>query len=228
MQPFSFAYYKHMLETTLQAGYRITSFENYDPTHSKTVILRHDIDYTLDGLIDFAKIEAALNISASYLFRIHSDEYNLFACVTWKAIEDIIKLGHNVGLHFEAMNVGRALDIDPFELLLREKQIIEKILGFEIYTCSEHREISGVVHNTPLFHDVYDPKKAGFQYYAMDEVYCKKMRYLSDSNANWRDGDLLTNLDKYNRFQVLVHPDWWFEHDLLLKGPYYHSRRIDI
>jgi hypothetical protein len=49
------------------------------------------------------------------------------------------------------------------------------------------------------------------------------MKYLSDSNGFWREGDLTQHLGAHERFQVLVHPDWWFEKDLLLKRPYFHG-----
>ena len=217
-----------MLSQFIANGYRISSFEKYDPQDSKTVILRHDVDYTLNGLREFAHIEAKLNCSASYLFRVHADEYNLFSCLSWTAIQEIKTLGHEIGLHFEAMNVGRALKLHPPDLLKREKDTIEAILGQEVLTCSEHREITGVVHNTPLYSEMYDPYDIGFKHYSMDDKYFKEMRYLSDSNAHWREGNPLIHLGQADRFQVLIHADWWFSDDLLLKGPYYHPRSTHI
>lgn len=132
-------------------------------------------------------------------------------------------MGHEIGLHFEAMNVGRALKLDPPDLMRREKLVLETVLGHAVASCSEHRELSGVVHRTPVYDTSHDPKAAGFSVYAMDGKWTKEMKYLSDSNANWREGDLHEHLGKHDRFQILVHADWWFEDDLLLKGPYVHG-----
>jgi hypothetical protein len=228
IQQFSYESYYTMLLTAIEKGYKISSFKNYDAKTLKTIILRHDVDYTCDGMLRFAEIEHKLGCTATYLFRVHADEYNLFSCSTWSMIDRIRSLGHEIGLHFEAMNVGRALRFSPPELLKREKDVIEAVIGSEIATCSEHREISGGIHNTPLYHEIYDPYEHGFEFYAMDPKYCDAMKYLSDSNANWREGDLSAHLDKHDRFQVLVHPDWWFESDLLLKGPYHHPRSTHI
>ena len=222
--PFTYAYYRHMLEKCQLEGYRITSFEKFNEANPKTVILRHDIDYTLDGLIEFAEIEAESGCTATYLFRVHADEYNLFSPVSVAALRALESMGHEIGLHFEAMNVGRALGIEPETLLKTEKAVIENILGKTVLSCSEHREISGVLHHTPIFDSLYDPYVAGFRFYAMDPRYAKSMKYLSDSNAHWREGDVLQHLGSFDRFQLLVHPDWWFEKDLLLKGPYFHPR----
>jgi hypothetical protein len=226
VQPFSFAFYRHLIERAIEHGYRVTSFEHYDPAAEQSLILRHDVDYTLDGVLEFAQIEHALGARASYLFRVHADEYNLFSCTAFSLVRAIRNLGHEIGLHFEAMNAGRALNIDPTVLLKREKAVLETILGYEVHTCSEHREISGVVHSTPLYHEQFDPYAAGFKFFAMDPRYCSEMKYLSDSNAHWREGDPTVHYGKHRRMQVLIHADWWFEDDLLLKGPYVHPRGV--
>ncbi len=129
MQDFSYAYYEHILETAISSGYHVTSFKGYSADAPKTVILRHDVDYTLDGLLVFAGIEKKLGVTASYLFRVHADEYNLFSCVSWNILRQLVEMGHEIGLHFEAMNVGRALKLEPKTLLRMEKDALEAILG---------------------------------------------------------------------------------------------------
>lgn len=219
--PFTYRAYRSMLETA-RATHAVTSFARFDGARPRTLILRHDVDYTLDGVLRFAHIEAELGCTATYLFRVHA-EYNPFAAVTVRTMRDVEALGHEVGLHFECMNMGRALRMEPLELLRREKAVLETILGHPIRTCSEHRELSGVVHGTPTF-DAEDQLRAlGFEYYAMDPRWSSAMKYLSDSNAVWREGDPTRHLAAHDRLQVLVHADWWFDEDLLLKGPYFHG-----
>ena len=220
---FSFDYYRFMLNTVIEKGFAVTSFERYDANRGKTVIMRHDVDYTLNGVAQLARIEADAGATASYLFRVHAHEYNLFTPHVYRLLHDLRRLGHEIGLHFEAMTVARALGIDPQDLLKKEKRILEDILGIAIATTSEHRDITHVVHETPYYHDVHSPLDAGFRNYAMEPRYMVEMKYLSDSNGVWREGDLLQHIDRHDRFQVLIHPDWWFEEDLLLKGPYFHG-----
>lgn len=224
MQEFSYQYYEHMLKTALKKNFIISSFVKFNIHNPKTIILRHDVDYTMNGVLDFASIEHDLGISATYLFRIHADEYNLFSPINYSALEQLKQMGHEIGLHFETMNIGRSINMDPTVLLTKEKIILETILDEPVFTCSEHRELSGIVHQTPLFHKEHNPYNFGFDFYAMDPKYSKNMKYLSDSNANWREGDLLQHIDYHDRFQILIHPDWWFETDLLLKGKYVHPK----
>ena len=223
LQPFSFDYYRHMLKTAQDKGFVVSSFPNYDEEAERTVIMRHDVDYTLNGVLDMAQIEHDLGITTSYLFRVHAHEYNVFTPHVYALIQHLRSLGHDIGLHFEACSVGRALNITPAELLQKEKAILELVFDAPVLTASEHRDVSHDVHKTPAFrssHNVYD---YGFRYYAMEEKYTKQMKYLSDSNGFWREGDLLEHLDAHDHIQVLTHPDWWFETDLLLKGRYTHG-----
>lgn len=221
--PFTYGYYRRMLQAAIGEGYVVSSFEKFDAVNNKTVIMRHDVDYTPNGVLQMATVEHKLGVSATYLFRVHAHEYNLFTPHVYMLVRHLRSLGHEIGLHFEATTVGRAIEMDMKELLLREKSVMEKITGLPIRTASEHRDLSHVVHNSPYFHDVHSPYDCGFDFYAMDPAYCKEMKYLSDSNGVWREGDLLLHLGKHERFQILTHPDWWFEKDLLLKGPYFHG-----
>ena len=223
IEGFTFDYYRMMLKRAIDAGYAISSFEKFDPKHKRTIILRHDVDYTLNGVPQLVEIETALGVTASYLFRVHAHEYNLFTPHVFRLIQQIRRLGHEVGLHFEAMTFGRAIKADPRTILAQEKRVIETILGEAVLTASEHRDVSHTVHGTINYHDVHDPLEAGFTNYALEPRYFREMKYLSDSNGFWREGDLLAHIGKHDRMQVLIHPDWWFEEDLLLKGPYFHG-----
>ena len=228
MQEFSYSFFSNLIETSKLEGYKISSFEKYDSSNPKTIILRHDIDYTLNGVLDLSEIENSKVVTSTFLFRVHADEYNLFCCTSLVMLNELKKMGHEIGLHFEAMNVGRALELDPPTLLQKEKKIIETILGTNVLTCSEHRELSNQIHKTKRYDEIYDPYEHGFKFYAMDKKYSQQMKYLSDSNANWREGNPLQHFGKHSRMQILIHPDWWFKKDLLLKGPYVHPRGTHI
>lgn len=221
--PFSFNYYRHILSEAKNAGYVISSFEKYDSKNKRTLILRHDVDYTLNGVPQLVDIETNLGVSATYLFRVHAHEYNLFTPHVFRLVNDIRARGHEIGLHFEAMTFSRALSLDPPTILKQEKDVIEAIINAPITTASEHRDVSNTVHGTKNYHDIYDPHLVGIKNYALSDKFFKQMKYLSDSNGFWREGDPTQYFGKHDRLQILVHPDWWFEKDLLLKGPYFHG-----
>lgn len=183
MKKFSFEYYAYMLERCRDEGYRVSSFADYDARHPKTIIMRHDVDYTLNGVAALAEIERASGATASYLFRVHAHEYNLFSPPAYAVVKRLKSLGHEIGLHFEAGSVGAALGISAAELLAREKRTIEAIFDAPIRTASEHRDVSHVVHGTRPLDCELDILSFGFEHYAMALRYAKDMKYLSDSNA---------------------------------------------
>jgi hypothetical protein len=220
---FTFCYYKEMLQKSLSSGYAITSFEKYRTENEKTIILRHDVDYTLNGVLNFAKIEMNLGITATYCFRAHAHEYNLFSPHVSVMLQTLQMMGHEIGLHHEAMTVARATKKLPEEIICLEKILIELACGKPVKTASEHRDISHVVHCTNYFHEEFEIHEFGFENYSMEPRFFKDIKYLSDSNGVWREGDLTEHINAHDRFQVLVHPDWWFEEDILLKGPYCHG-----
>lgn len=222
-QPFSYAYYREMLKCAQDKGYSITSFPAYDPAKPRTIIMRHDVDYTVNGVLELATIEHEMGVSASYLFRVHAHEYNIFTPHVYVLIQHLRGLGHDIGLHLEASAIGRALGQPAAEILRKEKALLELVFDASVVTASEHRDISHDIHHTQPFRLSHDVYAFGFRYYAMADAYIKQMKYLSDSNGFWREGDLIQHLEKHERFQVLIHPDWWFERDLLLKGAYVHG-----
>ncbi len=217
MSSFKYNFYEKILRKFIKNDYIISSFENFSKKNKKTLILRHDVDYTINGVLEFANIEKKLGISSTFFFRLHANEYNIFEAQTYQLIKYLKKIGHEIGLHSEIMNFSRAVDENPLHVLKKEKKILESITGLKIKSFSEHRDISNKIHNTKKFHDVYSFKKTGFKFNAMEDKFFKEMKYLSDSNANWREGNPLKFINKHNRFQILIHPDWWFKKDYLLK-----------
>jgi hypothetical protein len=222
-QKFSFGYYRDILKQYADAGFAVSSFPDFDGNNPKTLILRHDVDYTLSGVLELARIEIEEGATASYLFRIHGSDYNFYAPHTQHLARELKAMGHDVGLHFEAGNYGAVFDENPPDVLRREVEIFEKMFGHPVVTASEHRDLAGSIHGIAPYHETFDPYESGIKFYAMDPKYCQDMKYLSDSNAHWREGDPLDHLGRHDRMQVLIHPDWWFKSHLLLKGPYTHG-----
>ena len=68
MQGFTYEYFTKIIDETLKKDFYVCSFEKFDKSFPKTMILRHDVDYTINGVFELAKIEASMNCSATFLF----------------------------------------------------------------------------------------------------------------------------------------------------------------
>lgn len=207
MNNFSLKYYRNMLEKALNNGFIISSFKNYDSKNKKTIILRHDIDFSLNSIKEIAQIEKDLNITSTFFFRLHSPNYNIYASNTFKILQDLKNKNHEIGLHFETILFSKIFDLDLEELFLNEIHVFERITNEKVKSISEHSDINNTIYSLPKLEIYLDFSKFNLNY-AYDRKFFKNMKYISDSNGIWRDGDILKNLN-FEKLQVLIHPELW-------------------
>jgi len=94
---FDFAHYRELLEAAQTGGYRFTSFDA--TPRAGDLLLRHDVDLSLEAALAMAELEAELEAPATYFLMTRSEFYNLDAPSGADAIERLRRLGHRVGLH---------------------------------------------------------------------------------------------------------------------------------
>jgi len=108
---FSLEHYAELLEVVREGGYRY-SFFDHEP-ESGDLLLRHDVDLSLDAALRLAELEAQAGAAATYFLMTQSVFYNLASPEGLRAINRLRELGHAVGLH--AVWPGAELDerFDP-------------------------------------------------------------------------------------------------------------------
>jgi hypothetical protein len=108
---FSLEHYAELLEAVRVGGYRY-SFFDHEP-ESGDLLLRHDVDLSLDAALRLAELEAQAGAAATYFLMTQSVFYNLASPEGLRAINRLRELGHAVGLH--AVWPGAELDerFDP-------------------------------------------------------------------------------------------------------------------
>jgi hypothetical protein len=85
------------VEATRAGGYRFAFFDR-DPQPGD-LLLRHDVDLSLDAALRLAELEAELGASATYFVMTESVFYNLASPEGQAALGRLRELGHRVGLH---------------------------------------------------------------------------------------------------------------------------------
>jgi hypothetical protein len=108
---FSLEHYREVLAAAKHGGYRFSSFE--EAPQPGDVLLRHDVDLSLDAALQLAELEANADAPATYFLMTQSVFYNLASQEGVRAINRLRELGHSVGLH--AVWPGAAWDerFDP-------------------------------------------------------------------------------------------------------------------
>jgi len=108
---FDLGHYRELLEAAQAGGYRFAFFDR--PPEAGTVILRHDVDLSLDAALTMAELEADAGAAATYFLLTRSEFYNLDSPSGTAAIERLRDTGHRVGLHAVWPHVDRDDRFDP-------------------------------------------------------------------------------------------------------------------
>ena len=94
---FSLGHYRELLRAAAQGGYRWAFFDR-EPEEGD-LLLRHDVDLSLDAALRMAELEAEEGAAATYFLMTESVFYNLGSSEGRAAFERLRALGHRVGLH---------------------------------------------------------------------------------------------------------------------------------
>jgi hypothetical protein len=94
---FDLAHYRELLEAAKVGGYRFATFEA-EP-EAGDVLLRHDVDLSLEAALELARLEQAAGARATYFLMKESVFYNLDSELGRETLRELRSLGHAVGLH---------------------------------------------------------------------------------------------------------------------------------
>ena len=94
---FTLDHYREILRAAREGGYRFAGFDG-PPAHGD-LLLRHDVDLSLEAALAMAELEAEENATTTYLLMTRSVFYNLASREGEAALGRLRALGHRVGLH---------------------------------------------------------------------------------------------------------------------------------
>jgi len=199
-EPFTLEGYEALIAAMLARGYVLRSFADAQPDE-RHLILRHDVDQSLEASVRLARCEAAAGWAATYFVLLRSEMYNLFSPAAARALAELRALGHAVGLHLDcALYDG---EFDALEIAAqRESAVLEAILEAPVDMISFHRPAPGLV---PC-----DRVLAGRRN-TYESQFVKEMGYCSDSRGGWNRGHPLVHpaVAEGRALQLLTHAVWW-------------------
>jgi hypothetical protein len=94
---FSLSHYRELLRAARDGGYRWAGFDA--PPAAGHLILRHDVDLSLEGALAVAEVEADEGAWSTWFLMTRSVFYNLTSSEGERAIERLRSLGHRVAHH---------------------------------------------------------------------------------------------------------------------------------
>ena len=110
MNNFSYSEYQTIIEH-IRSNIPIVKFDNVDITTDKYCVIRHDVEFSVERALNLARIESMLNIPSTYVFQVCNNNYNPFSHKNRKQILEIVKLGHDIGIHVHLGNFDKSYEI---------------------------------------------------------------------------------------------------------------------
>lgn len=206
---FTYAEYERMLNMLLE-DYEFISFSKAKFSREKMekkVLMRHDIDQSIEKTQKIVEIETRLGISSTYFILFRSPFYNIFSCDQEKLIRNIIDNNHFIGLHFDYSGYSFNSISSLANQMLLEAEIMQKYFNVKVDAVSFHRPF-----------DINYLKKLELSLYphAYEPLFVEQYKYFADSRGKFRFGSPMESeafLQKKN-LQINIHPEWWNEKEL--------------
>jgi hypothetical protein len=186
---------------------RSYDFASYSaiPWGKRFVLWRHDCDYSLNRAHALACAEAEAGVRATYFLNPHCEFYNLFEKSQHRLVREIIEMGHEIGLHFDAAFHDISDEAALGRLVDAEAALLEGLYGVRPSVFSFHNPVAA--------HMSCEAETYGGLVNCYSRRFKTEVPYCSDSNGFWRFRrlrDVLADATD-SCLQVLTHPGWWQE-----------------
>ena len=207
MNDFTLTTYRLLLEALKKRNYTFFPFSAFLETksslanrNSSIIILRHDVDRLPGNSLATARIENEMGIRGSYYFRIVQESFNE------KIIKRIAELGHEIGYHYEDVNVvmsSQKSEVRSQNGSIDEEKLID--LAYESFckNLQRMREVADIkticMHGSPLskfdnkmiwsqrdaFGRKYNYKDLGIIGEPYFDINWNEFGYLTDTGRRW-------------------------------------------
>lgn len=173
------------------------------PWASRFILWRHDCDFSLNRALAIGKIEFEEGLRSTFFLNPHCEFYNLFEATQFYIVKELIRLGHDIGLHFDATFYSIDTENELHKLIQREADCLEQLFGI--------RPAAFSFHNPTAFLLSCEADSYGGLLNCYSRRFKTEVSYCSDSNGYWRFRRLKDVLEQSADacLQVLTHPGWW-------------------
>ena len=201
MKDFTVSTYKQLLQELQKADCSFLTLEQfYDAKELQGhfVILRHDVDRKPENSLKTAIIENEFDIKASYYFRIGKESNQP------EIIKQIAELGHEIGYHYENMDICRGNIDKAWDDFRRNLDKLRKL--YPVKTICMHGSPLSKYDNRDLWKK-YDYRTEGIIGEPYLDVDWNDVFYLTDTGRRW-DGENVSVRDKVTRSHLKEERRW--------------------
>lgn len=202
--------YRSILGNIIKTG-KLCDYIEAKPD-SEFIILRHDIEFSIERALAMAEIEHGMGVRSTYFVQIRSNAYNAYSLKNVAMLLQMHEMGHHIGLHY---HIGSSMNPDVVTEEIRQQcKQLEAMLGISADRYSMHRPQKETLYYAtaiPGLINAYGPDYFTFAE-ELDEHSVLRVKYISDAKHRWNygipDPETMQNTP---RIQLLIHPDFWSE-----------------
>lgn len=189
--------YEQFLRSAIDAGYVLTSYQDYINQHfNKVLILRHDVDKKPQNSLRTAQLQHQLGVKGTYYFRAVRESFDV------AIIQQIVDLGHEIGYHYEDLTICKG---DHLKAIQHFELWLEKLRKYyPVKTVCMHGSPMSKWDNRNLW-DKYDYKNYGIEAEPYFDIDFNEVFYITDTGRKW-DGDKVSVRDKVTSKFTLSFP----------------------
>ncbi|HCT63589.1 MAG TPA: hypothetical protein DIC19_05765 [Erysipelotrichaceae bacterium] len=197
---FTYTGYRHLIELARLKGYLFSFYQEVEQ-YDKSIILRHDVDFSPIKALEMAKIEHELGVKSTYFILLATEFYNVFSVKTSEIFTEILSLGHQIGLHYDEQKYQTTSREVVKQVITKEVRILEEALKIKIDVVSMHRPSEFVLNASIELDDLIN---------AYGNKYLREMKYVSDSRMYWRE-NIIEIIEKceHKKIHLVTHPFWY-------------------
>lgn len=214
---FTYRHYKQMLTSAIDNGYRFVDFSKLPLNNGRRELacsLRHDCDNDMTAALSMASIEREVGVRSTYFVMLRSAMYNLLNIPNREIVQQIMQMGHEVGLHFDERCYPTATPSRISDYMDVERRIMSELFDIAVNIVSFHQPSERVLKN--------EIRVRCLNTYSFRNE--QGIRYVSDTNMEWIEGCPCGIFQdrRYHRLQLLIHPEWWTEKEMSILGKWHN------
>lgn len=179
MRDFTYTIYREMLEAAIGQGYHLAAYEDFvtgkTAGHKKVFILRHDADRMPENSLRMAQIESELKVRGTYYFRV-LESYDP------GVIREIVKLGHELGYHYEDVTIAKGNIDEAYQLFIRHLAMFREF--YPVSTICMHGSPMTQWDNRIIW-EKYKYREHGIIAEPYFDTDFSKFLYITDTGRGW-------------------------------------------
>jgi hypothetical protein len=198
---FTVEHYRELLRLAM-GSYKIARYHEI-PWGSRFLLWRHDIDLSPNRSLVLAKEEYQVGLKSTYFINPHSEFYNVAELGQHKIVQEILSMGHDLGLHLDLGFHDVKFEQNLIDIVECESDFLCRLFGIKPVAFSFHNPVAA--------HLTFEAEQYGGLVNCYSRRFKTEVAYCSDSNGYWRFRRLHDVLSQAVDpcLQVLTHPGWW-------------------